>query len=348
MALPAPFIVWQVLPGKFSGPLRLLAAPAGVTLFQSATAEVSSTTPPAPNYQAVLTPTILSAAPASGTTPPTVALPQLLPSIAAFDVALADGQTALTIESFGGAVNALLVGSVADGKFKATATYDDFNSYDRPRFVRGGAVPPGRYVSAIVDDQLVVLSGKPAPRASVTATSAPYTVLSPARDGVVVVDGAPPSPQNGTLPPDATLSLFLRVESGEGPPSPSGDFPGTAFLQGMASGKAAPPSVLFAEGGSYALDADAQSGVALVVAVTAAGPQLLSCALPAGTATAIPWPTDLTRPSGWIANPSAVAIPGAAGAKHFALAFYVGVAVANDRITAGGIGYAELDLAQLP
>jgi hypothetical protein len=347
MALPAPFTAWQVLPGKYAGPLRLLATPAGVILYQGATAEVSNPTPPAPDYQAVLTPTIAPTA-TLASVPKAITLPQLLPSTAAFDVALADGQTALAIESFGGAVNALIVGGVGDGGFSAAAIYDDFNSYDRPRFVRGGSVPPGNYISAVVDGQLVAMSGKPTAPASVTATTAPFTVLSPASDGVVIVDGALPPPQNGMLPPQSTLSLFLRVESGEGPPSPSGDFPGTVFLQGMASGKAGQPIRLFGENSSYALDADVQSGAALVVAATPAGPQLVSCALPAGSATAIPWPAELTLPKGWIADPTVVAVPGIAGSKLFALAFYVGVAVEVDMVTAAGIGYAELDLGKLP
>jgi hypothetical protein len=344
MATPAFFTAWQQLSGEPPGCLRLVSAAGGIALYRGAIGRALPQTPPTTANEYLLT---LSSQVIAGKSPPPIAVPRLLPGVNAFDVVPADDQLAVAVESYGGARHAIEVGRASASGFSIQAIYRNRIDYRFPRFVRGSAVPPGHFISTIVNGMYVVmLADKPS-----EDPKQPFTVMGPGTDGVLIADGAPPASggttngtTNGTIPSTVTLALFGKAAGPPGPPSPTGDFPGTLFLQRVTMGHTgASPQTLFDPNGTYGYDVDAQAGSAVLVAHTTKGPQLLAVDLASGAAKPIAWPDGYPPSGGWIANPTVLAVAGGSGQKLFSFAFYEGTGA-----TVSGIRYGQIDLAQVP
>lgn len=338
MATPAYFTAWQQLSGEPPGWLRLVSAGGGIALYRGATGRAAPRTSGAP-YLLTLSPQAIA-----GKSPPAIAVPQNLPGAAAFDVTAVGDQLAIAAERYGGFFHALDVGSAGASGFSLQAAYRNRADYRFPRFVRGGAVAPGHFVSAIVNGaSIVVMADKP----SADDRKPPYTMMSSGTDAVLIADGVPPQnggAQNGTIPAAVTLALFGKAAGPPGAPSPARDFPGTLSLQRMKMDQTgSSPRTLFDPNGTYCFDADAQAGSAVLVAHTSRGPQLAAIDLAAGTTKPIAWPSGYPATGGWIANPTVLAVAGTTGQKLFSFAFYEGAGP-----TASGIRYGQIDLAQIP
>ncbi len=327
------FTIWKdpPLPVSRAGPIRLVAVADSVAIY---CAEVGPATAgsAAYAYQTTLAPITLS-----GPQLPDIVVPQRLVAVPAFDLAVVgDGELALAIEDFGGAVNALVVGSVDQGKVVVRARYSDFNDYRFSRFVRGDAAP-GQMVTAIANGAaLVIMSGTPLAPSDVGHKGDPFVKLADAAAGLAIAT----SPPNGRL-----QGAALLAKSGNaGPPSPVGDFLGTLSLLNLSTGRvAARPGTLFGPGVTYAFDADIRSDLILVLADTNRGPQLLACNPTGGQTTPVAWPSGYPPAGTRIAYPTVLAAAGAAGSKVFHIAFFE---FGTDGLK--GIRYAQLDLSGVP
>ncbi|TXL73136.1 hypothetical protein FHP25_22145 [Vineibacter terrae] len=325
------FTVWKdpPLPASNVAPIRLVAVADSVAIYCGKVAPAMAGSAAYP-FQTTLTPITVS-----GPQLPDIVVPQHLATSASFDLAAAaDGELALAIEDFGGAVNALVIGSIDQGRVVVRATYSDFNDYRFSRFVRGDAAP-GRMVTAIANGAaLVVMSGAPLAPADVGHKGDPFVKLADATAGLAIA----------TTPPNGHLqgAALLAKSGSAGPPSPAGDFLGTLSLINLATGRAtARPGTLFGPGVTYAFDADIRSDLILVLAATNRGPQLLACNSISGQTTPVAWPSGYPPAGTWIAYPTVLAAAGTG--KVFHIAFF-------DFGTDGlkGIRYAQLDLSAVP
>jgi hypothetical protein len=320
------------LPAPKVGPIRLVAAGGSVAIYRG---EVGPATAQVARYPYQTT--LVSIA-VTGRQPPDIVIPQKLANLPSFDlVDTEDKGLTLAIESFGGAANALVLGSADQGKVAVQATYRDFNDYRFPRFVRGAAAP-GKLVTTIANgDALVIMSGTPPSPTDVGLTADPFVKLADATSGLAIA----------TTPPNGRLqgAALLAKSGNAGPPLlATGDFLGTLTLTSLSNGRAmASPVVLFGPGVTYAFDADIRSDLILVLASTNSGPQLVGCNPTSGKTTPVAWPDGDPPPGTRIANPTVLAVPGAAGSRVFYIAFFEFVADVMK-----GIRYAELDLSTIP
>ncbi len=357
MPLTVNFTQWELRSGEPTGPIRLVAAPGGITLYRSVTGEASADIKKqlAFDYQVELYPDLIT-----GDRLPLITIPQSLPNIAAFDIARTpDNQLRILLEAFGGASNALLFGNETRGQFEVTAPYDDGRDYRFPRFFRGDLLPPGNGVSSIVDRDLLAAM-KPDPL-KLSPTVEPYYPMAIGQVGIVIADNVVATARgiardaarsNGVLPPPPMLaglikedSDFLKDDSIGIPPSPAGDAPGTLWFQHtVGQGGSSRRDMLFDKDECYAFDADCLTGTMVVVASTYKGPQLLAWDLASSQATPLPWPTGYPQSGTWISSPTVAGISASGSAKVFSLAFFEGHGE-GDTATVAGIRYGQVSLA---
>jgi len=340
MADEPPFTEWTSVPGSRSGALRLAAVGGGIVLYRAATAAVSPEIAHTTGFdcQTVLSPTAVGGSPG---TVPEIAIPQILPTSPDFDIVALDGGAAVATEWFGGALNALQVGTASGGGFSVRDSYAGIIDYQHPRFLRGGGISPGRFVSAIVYESRLVAIDK---TVKDPKTGGPYVALTGPDDRVVdgVILCAGTTQTNGILPSLGSLELLYRLDGDGVAPSPAGDFAGTLFIRSAAGSDKNPPQMLLESNGTYAFDADEQDGTLLIVAATTKGPQLLAYDLAAAAAKPIAWPPGYPSSGTWIASPTVLAVAGAPGQKLVSFAFYEGTGSA-----VSGVRYGQVDLAQV-
>lgn len=297
-------IISDLVSLEVTGMLRLVGGATGIALYMSKTGDGTSEISEVNGmpYETTLSPTsnrkiegfTLDAA----SSWPTIIIPQWLPTAPDWTVTVAaDNSTAAAILAFGGADNALLIGSAEDGTLDIPNILED-TDYSNPRFLRG-TVPASAaqaYASAIANGETLMLF----PPASVKQPAKGIKLVS-ALSGVVFQDASN----------DSALWLVYQQGGKESAVlSPTGAVLGSVKLSSFdKSLKTAGHAVSIIDDPVISeFDVDIRDGLYFLLAATDSIPQLVLFDTN-GATTKLDWPANGLGEGHWIAGPTVLAAP---------------------------------------